>query len=435
MTSLIDYGYHQTHLYFLTKNFFFGTSAISETSQISDFFSQIDLKPKTYEITLFGSPLFEVAKESCEGFGIYISENIDLNEFWSKSRQFLETKREKQFYIKVKDIKSLDAYSAKENAELRIDKVANLMAFYHHKRKMSWSDKSVVSYNDEEGKKISHLISPSTPAILKGNDHKSGLANEKLKLILRRLMVLKRDSFAKFNTVIDLHGIALTNKDIENQLLNLWIAIETLIPTEDKKTKISSILSSLNPFLEFNYVSKIIDSIRKSLIRWDKEIFEQEMKKIDNDHPFELQTFIRFLCCKEYEDNRTKMYELLGREEVLRFRVFTYANSFKNVKNIRKLIAGHRQKSYWHVRRIYRARNLIVHSGKNPGSIEVLVENLHNYLDLFLNQTIEFVINDVQIRSIEQSIKEVQLLNLQREKLFEENLNAEIDDSNYREYY
>lgn len=430
LSSLIDIGYHQTHLYFLTKNFFFGSESITDSSQIDDFFNLLSIEPNEYTITLFGSPLFEVAKESCEGFDIYISSEINLSDYWGKSLEFLETKRDKQVYITVKGIEALDAYSAKQIAEYRIDKVANLLAFYHHKRKMSWSDKSVVSY-DLKGKITSHLVSKSTPPILKGNDNKSDLANEKLKLILSKLTVLKGNSFAKFNTVIDLHGIALTNKDIENQLLNLWIAIETLIPSEVNKTKISSILNSLNPFLEFNYISKIISSIRKSLIRWDKEVFEKEMCKIDSEDPLNIDTFIRFLCCKEYDSNRQEMFRLLDKEEMLRFRIFTYANHFSKVKSIHKLILSHKQKAFWHVRRIYRARNLIVHSGKNPGSIEVLVENLHNYLDLFLNQVIEFVINDVQVTSIEQAIKEVQLLNHKRESTYNDNLDTLIDDSNF----
>lgn len=434
LTSLINYGYHQTHLYFVVKNFFFSEVSINSVNQIDEFFELIDLKPKEYEITLFGSPLFEVAKESCEGFGIFILNNIDLKDFWGKSLEFLKTKREKQFYIKVINVNALDAYSAKDNAESRINKVANLLAFYHHKRKMRWSDKSVVSYKNVEDKTTSHLISPSTPPILKGNDNKSELANEKLKLILSKLMVLKSDSFAKFNTVVDLHGIALTNKDIENQLLNLWIAIETLIPSEDKKTKISSILKFLIPFLEYNYVSKIVESIKKSLIRWNKDIFESEMIKIDSQNPLDTETFIKFLCCKEYEPNRVELYKLLGREELLRYRVFTYSKKLNSSKNIKKIISLHRQKAYWHVRRIYRARNLIVHSGKNPGSIETLVENLHNYLDLFLNQLINFVINEVQVTSIEQAIKEVQLLNEKREKLYEDNLDIEICKENYIEY-
>jgi|SRR5690554_276509 len=434
LTSLINYGYHQTHLYFLVKNFYFSESPINSVDQIDDFLNLIDLQPKKYEITLFGSPLFEVAKESCEGFGIFISNDIDLKEYWGKSLEFLQTKREKQFFIKVKGVIALDAYSAKENAESRINKVANLLAFYHHKRKMSWSDKSVVSYENEDGKFTSHLISPSTPPILKGNDNKSNLANEKLKLILSRLMVLKSDSFAKFNTVVDLHGIALTNKDIENQLLNLWIAIETLIPGEDKKTKISSILKFLNPFLEYNYTTKVIESIKKSLIRWDVEVFKSEMSKIDSENPFETNTFIQFLSCKEFESNRENLYSLLGREELLRYRVYRYSRIFNTAKNTRKAISAHRQKAFWHVRRIYRARNLIVHSGKNPGSIEVLVENLHNYLDLFLNQLIEFVIDDVQVTSIEQAIKEVQLLNERREKIFEKNLDVEFTKENHAQY-
>lgn len=158
------------------------------------------------------------------------------------------------------------------------------------------------------------------------------------------------------------------------------------------------------------------------------------MAKIDSTSPDDFKTFVRFLCCKEFLSNRDNLYALMDDNENLKYRIFTYSEHFKTVKRINRLLNNHTQKVRWHIRRIYRARNLIVHNGGAPSSINVLVENLHCYLDLFLNQLIDFVVDDFQVKSIDQSIKEVTLINEQRKKVYEEDLNIEINDENFEKY-
>src|SRR5690606_9153820 len=69
--------------------------------------------------------------------------------------------------------------------------------------------------------------------------------------------------------------------------------------------------------------------------------------------------------------------------------------------------SSHKQKVEWQIRRIYRTRNLIVHSGKLPSYTNILIENLHNYFDSFLETLINKAITEKTIRTINQGVIEL----------------------------
>ncbi|MBL3658816.1 hypothetical protein [Fulvivirga sediminis] len=425
ITALIDFGYSQSYLYNKTREFFFGSNKINSSSDIEEFFKFFPLSNVEYDLVFIGSPMFEQVKDSCEGFGIEILKKIDLPGLKKWSREFLDSKRPKQLYLKLNEINALDEQSAKEIAESRLTKISNLYAFYHHKKKLSWSNKAIICRS--ENNKINILLSPTTAAITKGSDNRIDKAAKKLNLILRRMVELEPDSFAKFNTVIDLHGIAITNRDHENQLLNLWIGLETLVPSQPGKTKIHSVTECLVPFLKFKYLNRIIESIGKDLVRWNRPLIEEIVETISGSKEFTDEAFFQLIALAEYEDQRRKIYQELGSEILLRYRLFTFSQHFKSGKNLKSLIDNHEKKVIWQIRRVYRARNLIVHSGRHPRNIETLIENLHTYLDTFLNHLVDMVVNDLQVTSIGQAIKEVKLLTEYHDRILTDN-KGDIDD-------
>ncbi|HDR1891185.1 TPA: hypothetical protein QB628_000001 [Pasteurella multocida] len=53
------------------------------------------------------------------------------------------------------------------------------------------------------------------------------------------------------------------------------------------------------------------------------------------------------------------------------------------------VICNHSERIKWQIRRIYRARNIIVHTGNTPEYTYVLIEHIHNYLDILLSTLIK----------------------------------------------
>lgn len=66
---------------------------------------------------------------------------------------------------------------------------------------------------------------------------------------------------------------------------------------------------------------------------------------------------------------------------------------------------AHTRRVGWQIRRIYRARNMIVHCGITPSYINLLIENIHDYLDHIIRKIISLVSDSQKILSIEQAFK------------------------------
>src|SRR4051812_13116783 len=74
----------------------------------------------------------------------------------------------------------------------------------------------------------------------------------------------------RFNRVADLHGTCVNSDLPDNQLVNLWTAIETLTPSKTVGTKIHNVLEAMIPFLMTVYVRKLVQRFNHDLIRWGR---------------------------------------------------------------------------------------------------------------------------------------------------------------------
>ena len=63
---------------------------------------------------------------------------------------------------------------------------------------------------------------------------------------------------------------------------------------------------------------------------------------------------------------------------------------FKDSKSIYEYLQRHEKLIRWHIMRIYRNRNMIVHSGAYMPYRDMIVENLHFYVDVLLDTLIEY---------------------------------------------
>lgn len=64
---------------------------------------------------------------------------------------------------------------------------------------------------------------------------------------------------------------------------------------------------------------------------------------------------------------------------LLRHRVFVLKRALESASNIHEFIAEHSRRVSWHLSRIYRNRNLLLHAGRSLPYRDSLVESLHSY--------------------------------------------------------
>ena len=86
----------------------------------------------------------------------------------------------------------------------------------------------------------------------------------------------------------------------------------------------------------------------------------------------------------------------------LKNRIFNLTKQLSSADTIYDTYFLHCNRVSWQIQRIYRTRNLYIHSGKTVPFIEILVENLHAYLDRILDLMMENLNNTRSNTSIEQ---------------------------------
>lgn len=429
ISGLIDIGYNQSFIYSLTQRVFFNPAQpINRPDQIDLFFSSLDFKPRKFKVVYRCSGLFKEIKDSCKTFGIEISEKADCEGANETCRHFLQTKKPKELYLIV-ERKSLENFSAKSRAEDMINKVASLFVFFHHKQKPTWSEDALVF--DIDNPASSWVIGESTRGITKVSDMHPKKAAKNLQMVLRTFG-LHEDSFARFDTAIDLHAIAVGSKDVQNQLLNLWIAVETLIPPDKSKSRIENYVEVLSAHLVHGHLKRVLDYLARDIVRWDYHESTSLFKKI----PGEADPVYKLAALLSVDKFKTLLDELflkLNEQPLLRYRIFKISEHLRSVNSISKFLSTHEFKVRLHLYRIYRTRNLIVHSGTSPSYTGILVENLHNYVDTFLNKILSLVLDGKQIDSIEQGIQEVKLLVDRHKSILKNKKSTIVDLENYRE--
>ncbi|MGP7735803.1 hypothetical protein, partial [Oceanimonas smirnovii] len=171
-------------------------------------------------------------------------------------------------------------------------------------------------------------------------------------------------------------------------------------------TKINEMVNELLPFFMLNYSQRLIRNLAFDLVRWNRLKTGKLLNKLPNKEEVKLtHKILELVSLETSKEVLDEFYLELEQFPLLQFRLFKIADSYKNPKSLRKVLALHEKKVSWQIRRIYRTRNIIVHSGRPPEFIHTLIENAHDYLDQILYLFISLTCEDYRVKSIEQSFE------------------------------
>lgn len=391
-SNLINIGVSKNYLYNKTVNFFFydNEPKISSVNILNDYFKIINPNIHDFIVYFKASKLIMDISSTVDIFAIEICEKLPDNIIkFSNEKNFSLNKE--QIYITVNEIEAYDITSAMIEAEDRLSKLSDLFVMFYHKNKISWSDSAIVEQCCSNELKI---VNKPNSSIEKGFDLKPSEASKRLNYLLKNMSFSpsgsgisnRSDGFERFNRVVDLHGISVSNNISENQLLNLWTSLETISPSKPSRNKINNIISQVTPFLMLNYINQLVERFASDLLHWNKKIAINTVKSLPNTKGLGYyKKCLYLLSLDENDDARKTLYKNLGDFHLLRYRAFKLNEILSNPKKLRDFMDAHEKRLAWQIRRIYRTRNLIVHSGKTPNYTNSLIENAHNYFDQVFN--------------------------------------------------
>lgn len=393
VASLRDAGYPAQTIYHLLNVSFLNKTRATMTAdaRMGKFFSYFDLAIHSY--TVYFS-ITEIAVGVAETFtsirGISLEksspEAVELTNSFpiATQRFFIKTTSEEIVYFE--DIRALDPQSARKIAERRLQLLDDLLKFSVHRKRFLIENAAVVQINKKDDRPLVHSNRPKPP-ILRVPHDEVDIGDSSLENFASIFRSSDSGSVNRFIRALELHGTALSASEEESQLLNIWIAFETLFVRKGEGSKIREVVESVEPYVigcwiryQFSELWSEINSYAHSN-KWQVMI----------DSTPELQKYRSFfalaavVAIKKYEVPMTSFLEKLDDDPLLRQRIFCcikWAQSAKSVQIHYNNIAD-RIKS--DINRIYRTRNQIVHAGKSTEGLGEVVQSSHYYLDIILN--------------------------------------------------
>lgn len=191
------------------------------------------------------------------------------------------------------------------------------------------------------------------------------------------------------------HRLALSATTDESMFVNLWIALESLIQ-EGGKNIIDRISTYVSASATVSYPAQTLKEFANSVKgSWQRNANKALVESMPNSSSNKIHTndlISMFLDENESKRNRDFL-SILDNHCLLLYRASDlYTNFFGSPKVLKDRLDRHKNNVMWQIRRIYRIRNLIMHTGYCPVGTRQLIQNLHTYYLL----TIHGIINDLK---------------------------------------
>jgi hypothetical protein len=414
---LMNYGYSKSFLYNLTNQFFFQKkdNPIDNVDVIAEFLDLFEFKKEKFDVFIQAPGIFWDFRKPLKDVDVKLSktiQHIDKNVILKK---FASKKKKADIFLIIKDIEALDHFSAKKRGEHKLHFFINLFHLYHHRDSLEINNLSCIKRISDN---YTLIIDEPINSVKKQKDFKSSEAAIKVQSLLKNISFdRKNNSLSRFIKALELHKLALNANEEENQLLDLWAALETIFQkkAESNDARIEQISSSMIPFLSYGYIKGLLLELFKDLSNWNSVEFYKLLDKVNPDPALRLNTFVELLVLKENDKLVDDLLALLDLFPLLKNRVTLYNKWYSSKKEVKCFVERHSKKISWQIRRIYRARNTLIHHGNKPQQLPILLENISSYFHKVMDE-LEFQMEHNKISSIEHGILEMKIA-------YEENLN------------
>lgn len=183
------------------------------------------------------------------------------------------------------------------------------------------------------------------------------------------------------------HRLALSAMTDESRLLNMWIALETLCMRTDGSI-IDAVCSQASASIAGRKIPKLLSAVAAAIAGncREKEI-EDVSDALPNSTPsrITLRDLFDALLDKKEGEKIEAHYKHISGSMLLCYRVHQCRQILSRRDSVVDQLLQHRRNIDWQIRRIYRARNQIAHTGRGPRDLTRLIQHLHSYLGATLH--------------------------------------------------
>lgn len=437
ITELVRFGFSPSHIYFTTANFFFDDNKypykIKTTDVIEDYFKKFSEDSVDWNVIMkFDKVLQAVARyfPTDDEFAMVNFEKLKEkvpNEVIKNNEVFFKNDQ-KFLFMLISKMKGYDTAAVRESTEGIAKYIDSILRFHRHKRNLKY-EKDVLIYQTADPNR-NYIVGSPKHALLKRPDRGD---QSIAKALQRTFNVLKIKGNRSFSQAIVLHKEALDSPSAENQLLNLWTALEVIFPPEkrERNSRMSQISAAALPFLAKNYTRSLIMDLNKQIRKINHSGLKEIMDTTLKEHS-EYERFVGLMILPEFEEKRKSLAEKIEYNPLVCNRMHYIERSFGNPKRILQTLNTHLKRIEWQIIRVYRVRNMIVHSYDALPYLDILIENLHTYIDQILN-IIVYRIGIKPNLTINHLMHELRIELDSYKKLLAKNKEETISSSNFKE--
>lgn len=385
--ELIGSGYSSSFIYIYNKEFF-SLKKNSGYEKACEFLNRFDVKKRLYTVYLACENNIEVFRSILNSkLGI----NFDADENFSKYKHDPE-----QTIIYIKDIKALDESGA---ALLAYKKLNFFLRFYSalsNKKPLAFSNKSMVIQEDRKKTSFVTFQPNGFSAIQDLEDHEVPKFTTE---IINGIVEKGSNVYNHLKRVLDLHNTSLSTSDYNSAYLNLWSILEILSLSHNDK--INSVIEVLVPLLQKDYFYNCFKDLGNKLeVALGKAAFKSFLDRV-TEFDEDIDKVACFVLSPNLKDLRQEMLRALVKFPVLRYRIHYFSELSYDSTQLINILNFYTERTTWHIRRIYRLRNSIAHSGIIPDNIKSVGDHLHSYVDTLLYEVVFNLASDKGYRTVE----------------------------------
>lgn len=400
---LIGGGYSEDFIYRFTRRTFKNGKEIS-VNTVEKFLSKFDFINQKFTVILpvdFEAQQFKAILEK------RLSISFNINNKYLEGFHYDDDR-----YVLISaSVEALDSNQATIHVMNNLALFTRYYKFFSQNTK-SFFGKSCIVIDKKSGEKSFIKIRNNGLVYLseEGEISKSQIG-EMAEGIITSLMSTDSNVFPIIDKAVLNYTYAYENKQLKSSFLNFWSVLESLCEKKDI-SKILQIENNILPILSKDYFSMIFESILKDITdNIQKELLDTFFNKFFNKSSINDLDFMCLILLDEYNNARTELYSLLSDFPFIRYKIFNINKQYANYGSIQKDIVRFENRLRWHLRRLYRARNSIIHSGEEPMHLQYLTKHLMEYTNQLLSEIIFNLTIREDITNVESLFIDIELFN------------------------
>lgn len=392
LPELFAYGYSNECIYKRVKYYFFEKK--KSLSSINAFLDSFDVEKKEYKVYLAINKDILQFKEILNN---KLRVNFDDDGNFSKLNH-----RADDIIISIDTIEALDEYSAVE----KFKSILNIFMLFY----IALDNKNDIDINDVamtfQGKELCyvHHNNSSVKAIERFSSEEAAKYAEQTLNDLLTIFGITPNTLFSLMQIFEKHNSAILDDNIENSFLNLWSIFEMFSNNIENGNKIEKIKKTVLIIITNNHLKRIVSDLTKNLISiLGKDDFKSLLDKTDIEDKTDTYKLSCIIFLDEYSQIREEIYSKITNPNI-RSRISQLNELGGNSKYLYKYTEQYKTRVSWHITRMYRIRNSIIHSGDSDNKIEHICNHLHAYVDILIDEMVNRLTCGMQLSSVDDVI-------------------------------